>query len=423
MAAAMKNLIGQTLPPVPITYTNRDAILYAIGVGAQDLKYVYEKDESFACLPTYSTCLKLKGDSSDVVPFTAKTAFGEFPGVNFNPAMLLHGEQFTEILKPLPPSGKFVGQGRVANLYDKGKGALLEMEFTISDAKTGEVHTRDIFGMFIRGAGGFGGDKGPSNQNENLPPQRAPDAVVEETTAVNQAQIFRLSGDYNPLHIDPSLAQMVGFPAPILHGLSTYGFAARAVLKAFGENDASRLKSFRVRFANPVMPGDTLVTQMWKEERSGKIIFQTLVKSSGKVALSNCAAEMRSSVAASSSPAAAAPGNELKSGPIFDGMARAISDNKALVDKVKAVYQFNIKAGGKTVTYTVDVKNKDTAGVKSGAQGQADCTITMEDADFVDLASGKLDAMAAFGQGKIKLGGNMMLAQKLSVLTQAAAKL
>lgn len=211
---------------------------------------------------------------------------------------------------------------------------------------------------------------------------------------------------------------MVGFSNPILHGLSTYGFAARAVIKAFADNDPARLKSFRVRFANPVMPGDTLVTQMWKE--GDKIIFQTLVKSSGKVALANCAAELRPAPAPAAAPAAAPA---IKSAAVFDAMAHAIATNKGLVDKVKAVYQFNIKAGAHTVTYTVDVKNKENAGVKQGQHGQADCTITMADADFVDLASGKLDAMAAFGQGKIKLGGNMMLAQKLSVLTQAAAKL
>jgi len=135
--------------------------------------------------------------------------------VNINPAMILHGEQVTEIFKPLPISGTFVGKSRISNLYDKGRGALLEMEVTINDAKTGEVYTKDVFGMFIRGAGNFGvslhdggmsillhsphlvlvqGDKGPATQNDNLPPQRAPDAVVEETTNVNQAQIFRLSG-------------------------------------------------------------------------------------------------------------------------------------------------------------------------------------------------------------------------------------
>jgi len=417
-ATGFQSLVGQKMKPVPIVYTSRDAILYAIGVGSKDLQYVYEKDANFSCLPTYSTCLKLKGDSFDTVPFTVKTAFGDFPGVSVNPGMILHGEQITEINKPLPPSGSFVGQGRIGNLYDKGKGALLEMEFTISDSKTGEVYTKDTFGMFIRGAGGFGGEKGPANQNENLPPNRAPDAVVEETTTVNQAQIFRLSGDYNPLHVDPSLAQMVGFSNPILHGLSTYGFATRAILKSFADNDAARLKSIRVRFANPVMPGDTLVTQMWKE--GGKIVFQVLVKSSGKVALSNGAAELRAAAAPAASSGSA---SALKSGPVFESMAKAIATNKSLVDKVKAVYQFNIKAGGQTTTFTVDVKNKDSAGVKSGAQGSADCTITMEDADFVELAAGKLDAMAAFGQGKIKLGGNMMLAQKLSVLTQAAAKL
>jgi len=182
---------------------------------------------------------------------------------------------------------------------------------------------------------------------------------------------------------------MVGFQAPILHGLSTYGFAARAVIKSFCDNDPARLKSFRVRFSNPVMPGDTLVTQMWKE--GDKIIFQTLVKG-GKVALAQCAAQVRPVAAAPATAPAAGPA--LKSAAVFEAMGKAIAANKAIVEKVKAVYQFNIKAGGKTTTVTVDVKNKDTAGVKQGAQGTADCSITMEDADFVDLASGKLDAMA-----------------------------
>jgi len=132
----------------------------------------------------------------------------------------------------------------------------------------------------VRGLGGFGGERGPSIDKENLPPKRAPDAVHEETTRETQAQIYRLSGDYNPLHIDPDMAQMVGFPKPILHGLCTYGYACRALLKHCVDNDTTKLKSLRVRFANPVIPGDTLVTEMWKEDSGNgqmSVIFQTKV--------------------------------------------------------------------------------------------------------------------------------------------------
>jgi 3-hydroxyacyl-CoA dehydrogenase/3a,7a,12a-trihydroxy-5b-cholest-24-enoyl-CoA hydratase len=160
----------------------------------------------------------------------------------------------------------------VLNFFDKGKGGLLEIEDTTYDK--GEPICRTVGGIYIRGLGGFGGERGPSRDKENIPPQRAPDAVQEETTRETQAQIYRLSGDYNPLHIDPDLAQMVGFKKPILHGLCTYGYACRALIKAFAENDPSKMKSLRVRFANTVIPGDTLVTEMW-DLGNGNIVFQT----------------------------------------------------------------------------------------------------------------------------------------------------
>jgi len=336
--------------------------------------------------------------------------------------MIVHGEQFIEIINPLPVSGKFQIKSKILNFYDKGKGALIEVEDTTYDK--GEVLCRAIGGVYVRGLGGFGGDRGPTRDKENLPPKRTPDAVHEETTRENQAQIYRLSGDYNPLHIDPDMAQMVGFPKPILHGLCTYGYACRALLKNFADNDPSKLKSLRVRFASPVIPGDTLVTEMWKEE-SGNVIFQTKVKGSGQVVLANALATLQSSP---SSPAPApAPSNlssdtKLKSAPIFEAMDKAVKSNPALLKKVNAVYEFNLKANGSTSTFTVDVKNQATVGVHKGNLGNVkpDCTITMTDEDYFSMATGTLNPMTAFASGKLQVEGNIMLAQKLSQLNEQA---
>eukprot|EP01128_Nolandella_sp_AFSM9_P002043 TRINITY_DN12437_c0_g1_i1.p1 TRINITY_DN12437_c0_g1~~TRINITY_DN12437_c0_g1_i1.p1 ORF type:complete len:421 (+),score=141.61 TRINITY_DN12437_c0_g1_i1:43-1305(+) len=413
----LKKLVGLESDPVEISYTDRDSIIYNLGIGAKKLRFLYEKDKSFEVIPTISTTLKVKGTKTGTFPFTVKLLFGDLP-IKINPAMILHGEQETEIVNPLPVSGNFKGYGKVVNIYDKGKGALFEMEMAIKDA-SGKVYTRDTFGMYVRGAGNFGGEKGPSRSGENLPPSRPCDKSFEETTNANQAQLFRLNGDYNPLHIDPGLAKMVGFKAPILHGLSTYGHAARAIINTYCGGDASLLKKIRVRFASPVFPGDTIVTEMWKN--GSEIIFRLIVKGTGKVALANAVATVATPAASSAPASSTGASSGLRSQPIFDAMSQGIKANPALLEKVGAVYQFNLTNGpdNKTV-FTVDVKNKATAGVKSGAVGSADCVITMDDDDFFDMSTGKLDPMQAFGMGKIEIGGNMMLAQKLSVLTASA---
>jgi len=219
---------------------------------------------------------------------------------------------------------------------------------------------------------------------------------------------------------------MVGFPKPILHGLCTYGFACRALLKHFCDNDPTKLKTLRVRFANPVIPGDTLVTEMWRD--GNNIIFQTKVKSSGQVVITNALATISGGKADTRAPAAApAAGSSVKlqSAIIFDTMKTVIKGNPALLAKINAVYQFNLKAtDGSTVIYTVDVKNQATAGVHKGKATNPDCTITMTDADYFAMATGALNPMTAFTSGKLSVEGNIMLAQKLSQLTtEQAAKL
>jgi 3-hydroxyacyl-CoA dehydrogenase/3a,7a,12a-trihydroxy-5b-cholest-24-enoyl-CoA hydratase len=205
-----------------------------------------------------------------IPPNGALSGFINTPGLSFNPMMLLHGEQYMELLRPVPPSGALTSKAKVKAIYDKGSGALVVLDVHSKNEK-GEPVLFNSYSLFIRGLGGFGGAKGPATPEENLePPKGVPPAVVHrERTLENQATLYRLSGDLNPLHIDPSMAAMGGFSKPILHGLCTFGYGARAVLKHFAANDPKRFKSIRVRFVKSVYPGETLVTEMWPKADSG----------------------------------------------------------------------------------------------------------------------------------------------------------
>lgn len=226
--------------------------------------------------------IPFKGESHDVVPFPPPTLTPKPEGMPpVHPASVLHAEQTVELFRPLDPNGATVNfQTKLISLYDKGKGALAESEILISDEK-GPI-ARLIDGMFLRGMTGFEG-KGRKLPPRVQIPKRAPDAVEEFTTTATQAQVYRLSGDYNALHVDPKFAQSVGFKRPILQGLCTMGIAARALYKHFCQGDPSRFKCIRVRFANVVYPGETLETRMW--QHGNTVYFQTIVKERNAVAI------------------------------------------------------------------------------------------------------------------------------------------
>jgi len=218
----VQKALSAKFPDRPLAFNQRDVIIYALGVGAQDLKYVYENADNFSALPTYPVVLMMKGDSFDVVPFGSGMAM---PGIEgFDPMMILHGEQVLELKKPVPSSAKWIARTKIIGVYDKGKGALVVTETNMIDEK-GEVAVRAVSSTFIRGIGGFGGPRGPKEGEETITiPNRAPDAVESEPTCAHQAWIYRLSADYNPLHIDPDVATMAGFKKPILHGLCSFGW-------------------------------------------------------------------------------------------------------------------------------------------------------------------------------------------------------
>jgi 3-hydroxyacyl-CoA dehydrogenase/3a,7a,12a-trihydroxy-5b-cholest-24-enoyl-CoA hydratase len=269
------------------TITHKDVALYAVGIGAgaanptcpSQLRYTYENSSHFSMLPSMG------------VTFVDLMGLGSLPGLSFNPMMLLHGEHYLEVLsRPLPTEGTFTSKSKIAELWDKGKAALVVIESTTS-AENGKPLFLNRTSAFIRGIGGWGGERGPKPASY-APPARAADAVVTEATSKNQALLYRLpSGDANPLHADPDMAAMGGFDKPILHGLCTFGFATRAVIQSFCNNDSNRFKAISVRFAGHVFPGESIETHMWKMSET-QIVFETRVVERGTVAIANAMVEL-----------------------------------------------------------------------------------------------------------------------------------
>lgn len=274
--------IGVESDPCDRSWTSKDALLYAVGVGAgvgdplQELAFTTENtaDTPQRVLPTYAVLL------------------AQVPGARrigaFDPAMLVHAEQAFELHRPLPPEGTVRATAKVTGIYDKGKGALVVTESTAVDPATGMVVITSRGSAFIRGEGGFGGDRGP--RDDWALPERAPDHVVTYPTRPEQALVYRLSGDRNPLHSDPAFAARAGFDRPILHGLCTYGVAGRALLHALAGSDPARFASMSGRFSSPVLPGEALTTSIWAGD--GTALFRT-AKDDGTVVIDRGRAAFR----------------------------------------------------------------------------------------------------------------------------------
>ncbi|MBP8948170.1 MAG: SDR family NAD(P)-dependent oxidoreductase [Candidatus Promineofilum sp.] len=289
-ALGPKDAIGYEFAPVTTTYAEKDVSLYALSVGAAadaldkaELPFVYElSGDGFRPLPTFAVTF----------PFALLWQITAVPGLRFNPALLLHGEQYLELRRPLPTKATLTHRARIADIYDKGSAALVLLDVHSYDEADREV-AFNRSSLFIRGLGGFGGERGPSGGGLALP-DRAPDATHQQATTDNQALLYRLSsGDGNPLHADPAFAAAGGFPRPILHGLCSFGFAGRAVLRAFAGNDPARFKSIKARFARHVFPGETIVTDIWADDAdAGRILFQSKVAERDEVVLSNGVVEL-----------------------------------------------------------------------------------------------------------------------------------
>jgi acyl dehydratase len=286
MALAYEKIMSFRIPDAEQHLTRRDTMLYALGVGlgadpcdTNQLKFVYEKH--LEALPTMAIILGYAGN------WHAK-----HPELGITATHTVHGEQGFRVLKRLPVEGDLVGNMRITGVFDKGegKGALVVTENTVRERKTGDAVCTLTSTTFARADGGFGGPSGPA---KTLPPvpQTAPQFVCDLPTLPQAALIYRLSGDYNPLHADPAHAQKVGFKMPILHGRGTFGVAGHAILKTLCGYDPERFVSMEGRFSSPVYPGETIRTEMWKD---GNVVsFRATVPARGVTVLNNGRAEVR----------------------------------------------------------------------------------------------------------------------------------
>jgi len=383
--------------PSEYEYTHNDTILYNLGIGAGpnkepcELKYIYENHEDFMAVPSFA-----------IVPAFRALGLGGIPGLEINLANILHGEQYIKIHKPFnPDGGKLSTTARIGDILDKGKHLVFATELETKD-ESGDVVCENQFVTFVRNTGGFGGTNDPKTIVQPIDaPAREPDFVTEEYVPEGQAALYRLNGDPNPLHLDPDFAAMAGFPVPILHGLCTYGYATRHIQNRFPEETITGVKG---RFSSPVLPGQTLITKMWRE--GDKCLYEVWIKETNKKALTGGFVEFG---AAEDTATTATPAG-LQSDAVFEMMRSKLSPE--IVASVKGVFKFEIKQDGKvSKTWVVDLKNG--SGSVSEGDGKADTTISVADGDFADMAAGKLDSQKAFFSGKLKVKGNMMLTQKL----------
>ncbi|XP_043567448.1 peroxisomal multifunctional enzyme type 2 [Chiloscyllium plagiosum] len=409
--------VGKKIPFTEYTYTNLEPILYALGVGMttkdpDHLKFLFERNEEFSCLPTFG-----------VIPAQGfmNGALASIPGLNIDFTKVLHGEQYLEIYKPVPTSGTLKSEGIVADILDKGSGAVILLDVNTYNGK--DLVCYNQFSIFVVGAGGFGGKRTSDKVKVTMnPPNRPPDDVMSDVTSVNQAALYRLNGDWNPLHIDPNFAAFGGFKKPILHGLCSMGFAARHVLKQYANNDVTKFKAIKVRFAKPVIPGQTLETEMWK---NGNLIhLQSKVKESNEVVLAGAYVVLEETVYKAKNNDIGMSG-ELQSDLVFAEIGSRIKDiGKEMVKKVNAIFQWDITKDGKTaVQWTIDLKNGSGELYKGAARHRADTIFTLSDEDFIQVVSGKLNPQKAFFAGKLKVMGNIMLSQKLEMILKDYAKL
>lgn len=287
MAIDYQRLKAWNFPEIEHSYRAKDTILYALGVGLgadpmdrAQLRFVYE--EGLQALPTMAVVLAYPG-------FWAKN-----PETGIDWKQVLHGEQGLVLHQPLPAAGTVIGKTIIEEIVDKGagKGALLYSRREVRDKETGALLASLSSTSFLRGNGGFGGPTGPTKPVHQLP-ERAPDLTCDLPTLPQAALIYRLSGDYNPLHADPEVAMAAKFPRPILHGLCTFGVAGHALLRTLCGYDPARLKRVEVRFSAPVFPGETVRTEIWREGE-GRFSFRCRILERDIVAINNGLAEVGS---------------------------------------------------------------------------------------------------------------------------------
>lgn len=269
---SVASIVGVKSEPVESSWTSKDALLYALAVGASqdapfdELEFTTENGPAPQRVIPSFICVAARG--------------GRHPGLEIDLRKLLHGAQSFELLAPLAPEGRIRAISTVDSIYDKGSAAVVNTSSEIFDADSGKLIARTGSALFLRGEGGWGGDRGDDEPWSR--PEREPDEQVVYRTRPDQALLYRLTGDRNPLHSNPEFAKLAGFERPILHGMCTYGFTVRAILHAVAGGDPDRFGRFSARFSKTVEPGDTLTVSVWRTEDGA--LFQT-AKQTGDVVI------------------------------------------------------------------------------------------------------------------------------------------
>ncbi|KIW68177.1 hypothetical protein PV04_04138 [Phialophora macrospora] len=277
------------------TWLKRDVLLFAasIGIGTDELNFVFEQNEGFEAFPTYANILPFKLTDQEVVDFASRFTPPKIPGVpQLSADNIIDGGRIMTFYRQIPTTSagrRFELRSRIVGVYDKGKlGTIVEDEKILVDSVSGDEYVKLVGNTFYLGQGNWGGPKGPAPKNYPAP-KTQPNFTYSFQTTAQAALIYRLNGDYNRLHVTQEPGKSLGFGGPIMHGLFTYNCAAHAVLKTVGNSNPANLREFSARFAAPVRPGDELVTQVWKlgqfEGPYEEIRFVTLVN--GKAVLTH----------------------------------------------------------------------------------------------------------------------------------------
>lgn len=269
--------LGAELDEISFSWTSSDVLLYqlALGAGAEptspaELRYAYERD--LQVLPTFAT---VAANLGSLEPPTVS-----FPGIEIDLAKVVHGSQEVIAHRPIPADGQARSRTRITDVQDKGKAAVIVKEITTT-SPDGSLLWTERSSIFARGEGGFGGERGSAHRV--TAPEREPDEMIDTRTLPQQALLYRLCGDRNPLHADPEFARSAGFDAPILHGLCTYGIVAKVTTDAVLDSDVAKFGSFSAKFAGTVLPGETLRTRIWHED--GRFIVTATVPERGEQAV------------------------------------------------------------------------------------------------------------------------------------------
>lgn len=434
--------IGHTFEPKLSRWSERDVALYALATGAADdpsddaqLRRVYEHHaDGMEPMPGFFAVVALNA----LVEGLRKGPSA--PGLNYGIDRVMHAEERVEWLAPLPVRGTLSHRGKIADILDKGRHAYVITEVE-SRNEQGELALRSTITSLVRSAGGFAPEKAKAKTDAEgtsgttsppLPPPRAPDLHVEQKTHANQALLFRLLGDDNPLHADPAAARAFGLRTPILHGMCTVGFALRHLADGFGRLP---LREVSVRFSDVVFPGDTLLTEAWCDAADPhQVSFETRVKERNKVVLSNGRARFdrpASSSRSTSAPSVSATGvatmtaasdsEQAKLADAVRAIARHVAARPALARSVGAAFQFRLAANGApaVVEFVVDLRREPGA-VHEGSlpREEVDCLLELSAADFFALKSGAASGRGLYMSGALKMTGRTSLAPHLDFLRE-----